>query len=104
MAEPVVMPQLGESIAEGTIVKWLKQPGDSVQKYEPIVEVVTDKVAMEVPAPATGELTRIVAAEGETVAMGAVIAEMSVEGMEAQMESATVPEETPGIIENGWHN
>lgn len=77
----IEMPHVGESVTEAVIEKWLKQPGDRIEKYEPIVEVVTDKVAMEVPAPATGELTRIVAQEGETVAMGAIIAEMNAEGV-----------------------
>ena len=61
------MPQLGESVAEGTIGKWLKQPGDHVAKYEPIVEVITDKVNAEVPSPFEGTLTEILVQEGETV-------------------------------------
>ncbi len=77
----IEMPHVGESVTEAVIEKWLKQPGDRIEKYEPIVEVVTDKVAMEVPAPATGELTKIVAQEGATVAMGAIIAEMDAEGV-----------------------
>ncbi len=85
----IEMPHVGESVTEAVIEKWLKQPGDQIEKYEPIVEVVTDKVAMEVPAPATGELTRIVAQEGDTVAMGAVIAEMDAEDAPA----AAVPAE-----------
>src|SRR4051794_31825230 len=63
----VQMPQLGESVAEGTIGKWLKQPGDHVDKYEPIVEVITDKVNAEVPSPYEGTLTEILVQEGETV-------------------------------------
>ncbi len=63
----VQMPQLGESVAEGTIGKWLKQPGDHVAKYEPIVEVITDKVNAEVPSPYEGTLTEILVQEGETV-------------------------------------
>ncbi|MBA2570980.1 MAG: hypothetical protein H0V04_07370, partial [Chloroflexi bacterium] len=63
----VTMPQLGESVAEGTIGKWLKQPGDKVAKYEPIVEVITDKVNAEVPSPFEGTLTEILVQEGETV-------------------------------------
>jgi pyruvate/2-oxoglutarate dehydrogenase complex dihydrolipoamide acyltransferase (E2) component len=63
----VQMPQLGESVAEGTIGKWLKQPGDHVDKYEPIVEVITDKVNAEVPSPFEGTLTQILVQEGETV-------------------------------------
>ena len=63
----VTMPQLGESVAEGTIGRWLKKPGDRVEKYEPIVEVVTDKVNAEVPSPFAGVLTAILAEEGATV-------------------------------------
>ena len=62
----VTMPQLGESVAEGTIGKWLKQPGDHVAKYEPLVEVVTDKVNAEVPSPFEGILREILVEEGAT--------------------------------------
>ena len=74
------LPHVGESVTEGIISKWLKGPGDRVEKYAPLVEVMTDKVNMEVPSPYTGTLTRILAVEGETVPMGAPIAEMEVEG------------------------
>ncbi|MGZ3587613.1 MAG: dihydrolipoamide acetyltransferase family protein [Candidatus Limnocylindrales bacterium] len=70
----VTMPQLGESVAEGTIGKWLKQVGDHVDKYEPIVEVITDKVNAEVPSPFEGTLTAILVQEGETVPNNAEIA------------------------------
>ena len=70
----VTMPQLGESVAEGTIGKWLKQPGDHVAKYEPILEVITDKVNAEVPSPFEGTLTEILVEEGETVPNNAEIA------------------------------
>ena len=72
----VRMPQLGESVAEGTIGRWLKKPGDRVEKYEPIVEVVTDKVNAEVPSPFAGVLTAILAEEGATVPNNADIAEI----------------------------
>ena len=68
------MPQLGESVAEGTIGKWLKQPGDHVDKYEPLVEVVTDKVNAEVPSPFEGILREILAEEGSVVPNNAEIA------------------------------
>ena len=68
------MPQLGESVAEGTIGKWLKQPGDHVAKYEPLVEVITDKVNAEVPSPFEGTLREILAEEGATVPNNAEIA------------------------------
>ena len=76
-------------MVEGTIGKWLKQPGDSVRRYEPLVEVVTDKVTMEVPSPVEGELLRVLAEEGETLPMGAPIAEV---GEPGEPPSANVPE------------
>jgi pyruvate/2-oxoglutarate dehydrogenase complex dihydrolipoamide acyltransferase (E2) component len=82
----VTMPQLGESVAEGTIGKWLKNIGDHVDKYEPIVEVVTDKVNAEVPSPFEGTLTEILVKEGETVPNNAEIA--VIEGSGAGAEAA----------------
>ena len=70
----VTMPQLGESVAEGTIGRWLKQPGDTVAKYEPLVEVITDKVNAEVPSPFAGVLREILVEEGATVPNDAEIA------------------------------
>src|SRR5437773_6455091 len=70
----VVMPQLGESVHEGTISKWLVKPGDEVVEFEPMLEVDTDKVSAEVPAPVTGILKEILAKEGQTVQAGAEIA------------------------------
>jgi 2-oxoisovalerate dehydrogenase E2 component (dihydrolipoyl transacylase) len=70
----VTMPQLGESVAEGTIGKWLKQPGDAVEKYEPLLEVITDKVNAEVPSPFAGILKEILVEEGATVPNNAEIA------------------------------
>src|SRR3989475_7059133 len=70
----VVMPQLGESVHEGTISKWLVKPGDKVVEFEPMLEVDTDKVNAEVPAPVSGILREILAKEGETVQAGAEIA------------------------------
>jgi len=72
----VTMPQLGESVAEGTIGKWLKQPGDSVAKDEPLLEVITDKVNAEVPSPFEGILRKILVEEGQTVPYAAEIAEI----------------------------
>jgi len=68
------MPQLGESVTEGTVARWLKQPGESVEKYEAFVEVSTDKVTAEVPSPVAGTIRELVVAEGETVPTGAPIA------------------------------
>jgi 2-oxoisovalerate dehydrogenase E2 component (dihydrolipoyl transacylase) len=76
----VTMPQLGESVHEGTISKWLVQPGDKVVEFEPMLEVDTDKVNAEVPAPVSGVLKEILAKEGETVQAGAEIAVVEVEG------------------------
>lgn len=86
----IELPQVGESVTEGTIGRWLKQVGQRVEKYDPLVEVVTDKVNMEMPSPVAGVLTRIVVQEGETVPMGAVIAEIAVAGEEPAAAS------TPG--------
>src|SRR5438309_2122854 len=74
----VVMPQLGESVHEGTISKWLVKPGDNVVEFEPMLEVDTDKVSAEVPAPVTGVLKEILAKEGQTVQAGAEIAVVEV--------------------------
>lgn len=76
MAITIDLPQVGESVVEGVIGKWLKQPGDVVEKYDPLVEVVTDKVTMELPSPAGGVLTRILVEEGITVPIGTPLAEM----------------------------
>ncbi|MEG9434567.1 biotin/lipoyl-containing protein, partial [Terriglobus sp. ADX1] len=70
----VLMPQMGESITEGTITKWLKKVGDTVKRDEPIFEISTDKVDAEIPSPAAGVLTEIKAAEGTTVAINTVVA------------------------------
>jgi pyruvate dehydrogenase E2 component (dihydrolipoyllysine-residue acetyltransferase) len=80
MATDVLMPQMGESIAEGTIVKWLKKVGDTVQRDEPLLEISTDKVDAEIPAPAEGVLTEILAKEGDTVAVNSVIARLGEAG------------------------
>jgi pyruvate dehydrogenase E2 component (dihydrolipoamide acetyltransferase) len=76
----VKMPQLGETVIEGTILKWLKQEGDQVALDEPLFEISTDKVDTEVPSSAAGTLTKILVAEGETVAVGTELAEISEEG------------------------
>ena len=70
----IVMPQMGESIFEGTITKWLKKAGDTVEKDEPLFEISTDKVDAEIPSPVAGVLTEIKAAEGETVQINTVVA------------------------------
>src|SRR5712692_6301675 len=74
MATDVVMPQMGESIAEGTIVRWIKKVGDTVDRDEPLFEISTDKVDAEIPSPAAGVVTEIRAKEGETVPVNSVVA------------------------------
>src|ERR1044072_3772474 len=73
----VPLPAMGESVREGTVLEWHKQEGDAVAEGETIVEVSTDKVDAEVPAPASGTLTRIIAAAGETIAVGDVLGEIA---------------------------
>ncbi|MDQ0417319.1 2-oxoisovalerate dehydrogenase E2 component (dihydrolipoyl transacylase) [Croceifilum oryzae] len=89
MATEIKMPQLGESVTEGTIAKWLKKPGDPVAKYEAICEVSTDKVNAEVPATFEGTMVEIVAGEGETVAVGEIICKMAEEGAEVTAAPTT---------------
>src|SRR5260370_37208966 len=76
----IKMPQLGESVTEGTVDHWLKNEGDFVKRDEPIVEVVTDKGNAEIPSPFEGKLVKITAAQGETVLVGSVIAQIDVAG------------------------
>jgi len=85
----VVMPQLGESLTEGTIIKWHKKPGDKVKKDETLLEISTDKVDSEIPSPATGIVTKLLFEEQKTVAVRTVIAEIDTD------EKATVVSETP---------
>src|SRR5262245_62411187 len=86
------MPQLGESVAEGTIGKWLKQPGDSVEKYEPLLEVITDKVNAEVPSPFAGVLKEILVEEGATVPNNAEIAVIETADEGSNGASAPAPD------------
>ena len=80
MAVDVIMPQMGESIFEGTITKWLKKPGDQVERDEPLFEISTDKVDAEIPAPAAGVLREIKVAEGQTVPIQTVVAVIDARG------------------------
>ncbi|MBI3734217.1 MAG: 2-oxo acid dehydrogenase subunit E2 [Chloroflexi bacterium] len=91
MATNVTMPQLGESVTEGTIGKWLKQKGDSIAKYEPLVEIITDKVNSEIPSPADGTILDIRVPEGETVKVGALLALIGAPGEQV----AAVPPAAP---------
>jgi pyruvate dehydrogenase E2 component (dihydrolipoamide acetyltransferase) len=105
MSEEVKMPQMGESIAEGTIVKWLKQVGDAVKRDEPLFEISTDKVDAEIPAPASGVLSEIKVGEGETVPVNTVVAVINggaarPAGPEAAKEAAAPPAEEPSKPES----
>ena len=96
MATDVVMPQMGESIAEGTITKWLKNVGDHVDRDEPLFEISTDKVDAEIPSPAAGTLTEIKFKEGETVEVNTVVAVLDGNGAKPAAEPAAAKEpETP---------
>src|SRR5688572_26857141 len=93
MATEVVMPQMGESIAEGTITRWLKKVGEHVDRDEPLFEISTDKVDAEIPSPAAGTLTEIKFQEGDTVEVNAVIAVLDGDG--AGAAPAAAPESAP---------
>ena len=92
MPTDIIMPQMGESIVEGTITKWLKKPGDKVQRDEPLFEISTDKVDAEIPAPASGVLQEIKVAEGTTVGVNTVVGCISVDG-----EAATPAKAAPAV-------
>jgi pyruvate/2-oxoglutarate dehydrogenase complex dihydrolipoamide acyltransferase (E2) component len=92
MPTKVIMPQLGESVVEGTVSKWLKQVGETVSEFEPLLEVSTDKVDTEVPAPAKGVLLQIYVAEGETVERGSLLAMIGQPGEAVPDAPATVGE------------
>jgi len=90
MPTDIIMPQMGESIIEGTITKWLKKPGDKVQRDEPLFEISTDKVDAEIPAPASGVLHEIKVPEGTTVGINTVVGSIAADG-----EAASVPAKAP---------
>src|SRR5579864_6553280 len=107
----IKMPQLGESVTEGTVDKWLKHEGDFVKRDEPLVEVVTDKVNAEIPSPFEGKLVKISANEGETVRVGTVIGQIetasptgapaSAPSTAASSSSAAATTEVPGAPAGG---
>src|SRR6516225_8461537 len=76
----VVMPQMGESIVEGTLTKWLKKPGERIERDEPLFEISTDKVDTEIPSPAAGTLSEILVEEGKTVGINTVVARIDEAG------------------------
>lgn len=86
MKVDVIMPKMGESIQEGKILRWMKKPGDKIEKDESILEISTDKVDSEIPSPAPGILTKIVVAEGETVEVGTIIAEIETDASAAKVD------------------
>jgi 2-oxoglutarate dehydrogenase E2 component (dihydrolipoamide succinyltransferase) len=92
MATDVIMPQMGESIAEGTITKWLAKVGDTVERDQPLLEISTDKVDAEIPSPADGVLLEIVHGEGETVEVNQLVARIGAAGEQPAAETPTAPE------------
>lgn len=95
MAFSVQMPALGESVTEGTVTRWLKQEGDTVEVDEPLLEVSTDKVDTEIPAPTSGVLTKIVAREDDTVEIGGELGVISEAGEAAPAAPAAAPAPEP---------
>ncbi len=95
MPTDIIMPQMGESIVEGTITKWLKKPGDKVQRDEPLFEISTDKVDAEIPAPASGVLQEIKIAEGTTVGINTVVGTIAVDGEAAAAPTKAAPAPAP---------
>ncbi|HEX7614933.1 MAG TPA: dihydrolipoamide acetyltransferase family protein [Thermoanaerobaculia bacterium] len=95
MPTNVIMPQMGESIAEGTLTKWLKKPGDAVKRDEPLFEISTDKVDAEIPSPGAGTLLEILVPEGQTVPINTVVARLSESG-----EQTPAPPAAPAAVED----
>src|SRR5947209_1078427 len=92
----VVMPQMGESIVEGTLTKWLKKPGEKVERDEPLFEISTDKVDTEIPSPAAGTLADVMVQEGQTVSVNAVVARIDDGGGSAAPAPAQPAAAAPG--------
>src|SRR5688572_30290565 len=103
MPTDVVMPQMGESIAEGTIVRWLKKVGDRVDRDEPLFEISTDKVDAEIPSPVAGLVTEIRHKEGETVPVNAVVAVIGPSSEAAGPPAPAAPAPTPQADGAGAH-
>src|SRR4051812_16444714 len=92
-SQTVAMPQLGESVTEGTVIQWLKKEGETIARDESLLEVETEKVTVEVPSPYQGTITKILVQEGETVAVGVQLAE--IETAAAQGSGSTPPPAAP---------
>src|ERR1700685_2245410 len=101
MPTDVIMPQMGESIFEGTITKWLKQPGEKVQRDEPLFEISTDKVDAEIPAPASGTLQDIKVQAGATVQVNTVVGTIAEEGAAASSAPAAAQPAKPAAGGDG---
>src|SRR5690242_21795646 len=97
MSTSVVLPALGESVTEGTVTRWLKQVGDTIQADEGLLEISTDKVDTEIPSPISGVIEEILVQEDETVEVGAVLAKIG-DGSSAPAESPA-PEQAPAEAE-----
>src|SRR5574340_48908 len=96
MSTNVIMPQMGESIAEGTLTRWMKKIGDAVKRDEPLFEISTDKVDAEIPSPAAGVLLEILVAEGTTVPINTVVAKIGRSGeATASAPAAEAPAAAP---------
>ena len=95
MSEKIVVPVLGESITEATVAKWLKNTGDAVEADEPIVELETDKVNLEVPSPVKGILTEINSKDGSVVEVGALLGLVSESGSASSVEKEEIKKEEP---------
>src|ERR1700726_5123476 len=94
MATEIKVPSLGESITEATVAKWLRRPGEAVAADEPVAELETDKVTLEVPAPASGTRSEILAEEGTNVPVGAVLGRIA-DGLAAEAKGAPPPRPSP---------
>ena len=94
-AVDVVMPQMGVSVSEGTVTKWLKNPGDTVEADEPLLEISTDKVDTEVPSPGSGVLSEILVDEGQTVEVGTLLARIAAGAAAAAPAGGPAPPATP---------
>ena len=101
MALTVTMPQLGESVTEGTIARWLKHPGDAIAKYESIAEVITDKVNAEIPAPADGVMSELIAPEGAVVPVGQPICSIDTGGGAPDATAEPLAEEVAAVATHG---
>jgi len=95
----VVMPQMGVSVSEGTITKWLKQPGEAIARDEPLLEISTDKVDTEVPSPGDGVLAEILVSEGQTVDVGTVVGRIGPAGSETATAAPEAPAPAPAVAE-----